>query len=87
MTIESSTRIPSERISAKSVIRLISSPSIMATIKTIQSTIGIQKAALIASRTPRKMIRITRTMAMETKRCIMSSLVASRAVSHSSWIV
>ncbi|HBY75033.1 TPA: hypothetical protein DEG21_04120 [Patescibacteria group bacterium] len=67
-TIESSTSIQRDKIRAKSVILLISSPKINHTINTIQRTIGIQKAAFSAFLNPRKIISITRTTKILTKR-------------------
>jgi len=67
-TIESSTSIHSDNISAKSVILLISSQNISATRNTIHKTIGIQNAALRAFLKPRKIISITSTINILTKR-------------------
>ena len=82
-TMESSTRMPSERMSAKSVMRLMSRPNTNATTKTMPRTMGMQNAALAALRSPRNSTSTPKTMPMLTKRWKRSSLVACRAVSPS----
>ncbi|MDP2395861.1 MAG: hypothetical protein Q8M44_03010, partial [bacterium] len=82
-TIESSTSIHSDNINAKRVILLISSQKIRATINTIHNTIGIQNAAFKAFLYHKNIINKINTIAILTNKFIISSFVASFAVSHS----